>query len=192
MRISRLGKSELKWMWSAHSFCRVFCPRPSSRTISHSARVLQREIILEAPGCVKMEVDTLLCSCKKRRRPLLGYFTKQDEYVNGPNGEIYKLEKANGICDEFRTLVISNRIDAPHDTSTSLLVPKLRGVGHIFEDRNAVRARARQRAARAQDYQERIVSAPATVEDSDEDSDEDAGYNSNDMGHPFMTFQITI
>jgi hypothetical protein len=106
--------------------------------------VVMKEILLEAPGCVKMEVETLACVWMPKRPTIFTMFeTKENNYVNGPYGEVYLLKRARGICGDRWTLAIGRRTTGAKDTAVSLRPAKLKGVAEIFTVRNVVRARWR-------------------------------------------------
>jgi len=134
-----LDKNELTWIWSVKSFCRTQCPRKT--VVLAASKIRKTEIILEAPGCVKMEVEKLVCLCQ--RTGTNSWRTRKREFMNGLNGEIYSLREADGICGHFKTLTIYNRVTASERTTLPIQPLKLKGVARIFEARHIIRRKLR-------------------------------------------------
>lgn len=127
--------------------------------------VKNEEIVLEAPGCVKIEAEVFHCRCISRPRGRFGVRRMVGcDFLSGLNGEIYALARAKGICGQRRTSIIGDRIIA--NENVNFLHPdlKLWGVARIFEERSIVRAKWRR-------WNEDRVSGNVPVSDDDDDND---------------------
>jgi hypothetical protein len=102
----------------------------------NDAFLLTNEILLEAPGCVKMEATVLVCSCASKRpgKSVLHAFCT-NYYVSGFDGEIYALRNDSEICGDHVTLAIDERLVGrlPGDESFSSSRQRLRGISRVFE-----------------------------------------------------------
>jgi hypothetical protein len=105
-------KSDLKWLRDAESSCFMLCP---PRLDLHNWFVVRREIFLKSLGCLKFEVDVLVCMCEmpqttanQKRLWSTTYF------VNGLNGEIYKMRKTCGTCENLNSLTVRKRTPLTH------------------------------------------------------------------------------